>query len=299
MAQGLRSKRTHMLTVLVPLFTRYFYVEVLRGIEMGLDASDYGLLIRSIEKESDRERAFAVSGMRNRADGVLIVSLMPSADLVGRLRAAHCPLVLVDAEYPGLPSVTVDHEAASIVAVGHLLDVGHTRIGLIDRAEDPFTSGYTGGRRAGYRKALRDAKLPLRPEYEIVTDFVPEAGMAALDTLLALPEPPTAVFVGSDSQALGVLEGARRRGCRVPQDLSVVGYNDIEVSQYLGLTTMRVPMCEMGRRGIDLLFAALADPQQPAAQERLFAELVVRATTAPPGTDEGRPTTDDRRKRET
>lgn len=286
-AQGLRTRRSHMLEVLVPLVTRYFYVEVLRGIEMGLVDKDYGLLIRSIENQADRDRAFAGIGTRNHTDGILIVSLIPTTDLAERLRTTDCPLVLVDAEYRDLPSVTVDHEEASTLAVRHLLELGHSRIALIDRSEDPFTPRSAGGRRAGYRKALQNGGLPVRPEYEIVAGFEPEAGAAALDRLLALPEPPTAVFIGSDSQALGVLDRARLRGYRVPQDLSVVGYNDIELSHYLGLTTVRVPMCEMGRRGVEMLLAELNRPhtsamQEPAMPERLSAELVVRSTTGPP-----------------
>ncbi len=282
MARGLRSRRTHTLEVLVPLFTRYFYVEVLRGIEMGLGTRDYGLLIRSIEKQVDRDRAFANSGAHHAADGVLIVSLAPTAELVARLQAALCPVVLVDAHYDKLPSITVDHEAAAVAAVGHLLDLGHCRIALIDRQEDPFTPARSGGRQAGYRKALAGAGLPLCPAYEMVADFSPEAGLEALHTLLALPQPPTAIFVGSDAQAVGVLQGARQLGCRVPEDLSIVGYNDIELAPYLGLTTVRVPMYEMGRRGVALLLAQLDDPPPVPVQERLPAELVLRTTTGRP-----------------
>jgi LacI family transcriptional regulator len=282
MAQGLRLRRTHTLEVLVPLFTRYFYVEVLRGIEIGLGTTDYGLLIRSIEKQADRDRAFASSGALNYADGVLIVSLVPTDELVERLQAASCPVELVDAEYNGLSGVIVDHEASAAMAVRHLLELGHRRIALIDHPQDPFTASSSGGRYAGYREALAVAGLPVRPEYEVITEFSPEAGAAALHTLLALPKPPTAIFAGSDAQAIGVLQAARQRGCRVPEDLSIVGYNDIELAQYLGLTTVRVPMYEMGRRGIELLLAQLDGPQQAPIQECLQASLVVRTTTGPP-----------------
>ncbi len=281
-AQRLRSRRSHTIEVLVPLFTRHFYVEVLRGIEMGLGTTDYGLLIRSIEKQADRDRAFANSGAHDYADGVLIVSLAPADDLVERFHVAQCPVVLIDAEYGGLSSISVDHEAAAAMAVRHLLALGHRRIALIDRPQDPFTATYSGGRYAGYRQVLAAAGLPVRPEYEVLTKFTPEAGTAALYTMLELPQPPTAIFVGSDSQAIGVIQGARQRGCRIPEDLSIVGYNDVEISRYLDLTTVRVPMYEMGRRGAELLLARLAEPEQAQVQERLQATLVVRATTGPP-----------------
>jgi DNA-binding LacI/PurR family transcriptional regulator len=97
--------------------------------------------------------------------------------------------------------------------------------------------------------------------------------------LLALAEPPTAVFAGSDSQALGVLEAARQARRRVPEDLAVVGYNDIEVATYLGLTTVRVPMRELGRRGVEVLLRAIEQPEAPPEQVRLRAELVVRRSS--------------------
>lgn len=172
---------------------------------------------------------------------------------------------------------------------GALLSLGHTRIALIDRAEDRFTRGNRGGRRAGYRKALRGAGLPLQSEYEMVAEFGPEAGVAALDILLALRESPTAIFVGSDSQAMGVLNEARRPECRVPDDLSVVGYNDIEISRYLGLTPVRAPMREIGRRGVEMMLARLGEPgqapRQGPMQECLQASLVVRTTTGPPAAE--------------
>jgi DNA-binding LacI/PurR family transcriptional regulator len=115
----------------------------------------------------------------------------------------------------------------------------------------------------------------------VITDFSPEAGGAALNRLLALPDPPTAVFVGSDTQAIGVLEAARQGGYRVPDDLSVLGYNDIEVAQYLGLSTLRVPMRAMGQQGVQLLLATLAGSSAAPAHICLPAEVVVRLTTGP------------------
>jgi DNA-binding LacI/PurR family transcriptional regulator len=282
LARGLSTRRAQLLEVLVPLFTRHFYVEVLRGIEMGLASTDYGLLIRTIDKPTDRDQAFAQSGSRRQSDGLLIVSLTPPAALIARLRAADCPVVLVDAACAGLSSVQVDHAAAAATAVRYLLGLGHERIALIDHLEDPFTPSYPGERRAGYRRTLADAGLTARPEYERVTDFSPDAGREACAALLAAPDPPTAVFTGSDAQAMGVLDEARRRGVRVPEDLSVLGYNDIDLAQYVGLSTMRVPMRAMGQQGIELLLAALAEPAPPPTQVRLPAQLVTRRTTGPP-----------------
>lgn len=280
-ARALSRGRTATLEVVVPLFTRYFYQEILRGIETALAETDYALIIRTIERPADRARFFADPGDRGRADGVLIVSLQPSAGVVERLAVVGLPVVLIDAEYPGLSGVVVDHQAAAEAAVRHLLALGHRRIALIDHPQDPFSPVSPGPRQLGYRAALAEGGIAGDPAYEHVTDFSPEAGRAALEALLGLHEPPTAVFVGSDTQAIGVLEAARRRGLRVPGDLSIVGYNDIELAQYLGLTTMRVPAKALGQTGSELLLAARLDPSQRPTTVRFAAELVVRETTGP------------------
>src|SRR5262249_28954634 len=158
--------------------------------------------------------------------------LNPTRGLIGRVTEAALPLVLIDAEHPRLASVGVSHAAAAMSAVRHLLESGRRRIALVDHAEDPFAPVYPDARHRGYRAALSEAGIAPRPEYEHVTDFSPQAGAAALRELLALEDPPNAVFAGSDSQAIGVLEAARQAGRRVPEDLAVVGYNDIEVAAY-------------------------------------------------------------------
>ncbi len=280
-ARALRRQRTGTLEVIVPLFTREFYVEVLRGIAAGVAASDYALVIRTVERPADRARVFGQCGAPGSADGVVIVSLRPPAELVERLSTAIAT-VLIDSRAGQLPRVIVDHEAASQAAVQHLLDLGHRHIALIDHAADPFAPTARSGRQVGFRRALTQAGIPLRPAHEQVTDYSPEGGARALHDLWATPVRPTAVFVGSDVQALGVIDAARRQNIRVPDDLSVVGYNDIEVAQFLGLTTVQIPMRELGRQGAALLVAALAGQAAVATPPPLRGTLMIRRTTAPP-----------------
>ncbi len=278
-ARAFSRGRTQTLEVLVPLVTQHFYVEVLRGIEQALATTEYSLLIRSIERRSDRERVLRAAGLRARVDGAVLVSLNPTRGLISRVMHAALPLVLVDAEHPRLTSVGVDHAGAASTAVRHLIDLGHKRIALVDHPEDPFAPVYPHARHRGYRLALAEAGLKARPEYERVTDFTPQAGAEALRQLLALRYPPTAVFAGSDSQAIGILEAARQAGRRVPEDLAVVGYNDIEVAAYLGLTTVHIPMREMGRYAVELLLEAIEHPEAPGERVLLPAQLVVRRTS--------------------
>lgn len=279
-ARAFSRGRTHTLEIIMPLFTRDFYIEVLRGTEEALAATDYSLLVQTIERATDRERLIRRPRVRGRVDGALLVSLRPTRAMLQRFTEARVPLVLADVEYARLSSVAIDHEAAAMVAVRHLMDLGHRRIGLIDHPEDPFVPLDPHSRQRGYRRALLDAGLTPHPELEWVTEDTPHAGATAMQSLLALREQPTAIFAGSDTQAVGALDIARQHGLRVPEDLSVVGYNDIELAPYLGLTTMRVPMRELGRLGIQMLVSLLEDPSTPHQHIRLPSELVVRRTTA-------------------
>jgi DNA-binding LacI/PurR family transcriptional regulator len=150
-ARALRRKRTDTLEIVVPMFTRDFYVEVLRGIEAALLETDFSLVIRTVERAGDRDRVFARVGERGGADGLLIVSLAPTPELLQRLRVSQVCAVLIDGQVPELPSVAVDHEPISMQAMQHLLDLGRRHIALIDRRNDPFVPTAVSGRQTGSR----------------------------------------------------------------------------------------------------------------------------------------------------
>lgn len=282
-ARAFSRGRTHTLEIIMPLLTRDFYSEVLRGTEEAIASTDYSLLVQTIEHSTDRDRLIRRPRVRGRrVDGALLVSLRPTRAMIKRFTEADVPVVLADAEYAELASVAIDHEAAAMVAVRYLLDLGHRRIALVDHPEDPFAAVYPHSRHRGYRQALAGAGLTPDVKMEQITDDTPHAGATAMQALLSLPQPPTAVFAGSDSQAVGALDVARQRGWRVPEDVSVVGYNDIELAPYFGLTTMRVPMRDLGRLGIEMLVSLIEDPGPPYQHVHLPSQLVVRRTTAAP-----------------
>jgi LacI family transcriptional regulator len=255
---------------------------VLRGVVAALADTDYLLNLRVLERPADRDRAFAEADRRGHPDGLLLVRVPPTDELRSRLTLAGVPLVLVDGAHPDVPGVSVDHRAATAAMTAHLLSLGHRRIALVDRARDPFDPAVLADRRRGYRDALARAGLARYAAYEPAAEWSAEGGAAALDALLALPEPPTAVLTGGDTIAIGVLDHARRRGLAVPGDLAVCGYGDVELARYLGLTTVHVPMGDLGRRGAEILLAAMADPNAPPTHELLPTELVVRTTCGVP-----------------
>lgn len=284
-AQRLSTGRALSISIVVPFFTRPSVSERLNGAISLLSNTDYDLIIHNIETPEERHHCFTSVITRHQVDGVLIISLSPSEEEAEVLSRSSVPIVFIDARYPN-PSlfyqVIVDDVAGGRQAVEHLISLGHRRIAyLSDRVDTPFHFTATRNRLAGYREALLAAGIPFRPEYRVEGEFGRWPAKQLTIQLLSLPEPPTAIFAASDTQAVGVLEAAREMEISVPDQLSVIGYDDIEIADILGITTIRQPLYHSGRRGVQLLLKALEDPDAPACIETLPTELVVRSTTAP------------------
>jgi LacI family transcriptional regulator, galactose operon repressor len=281
LARSLSLRQTMVVAALLPWFTNPSAVQRVRGIVEGLSGSRYDLMVFDIESEDRQRRAFELFDRGDRADGLLVVSTLPPEPEVNRLRAARIPCVLIDAVHPDFPSIAVDDVAGGEIATRHLVELGHRRVALIGDPPPEFRFDWSRDRTRGYERALASAGIEPRSEYIREGTRLLHVARAVAAQLLSLPERPTAIFAASDTQALGVLEAARGLGIRVPEELSVVGFDDIDVAGYVGLTTVRQPLLESGRRGATLLLEALA--RQPVAplHELLPLELVVRSTTGP------------------
>jgi DNA-binding LacI/PurR family transcriptional regulator len=212
------------------------------------------------------------------------MSLPPPPRSLARLAEAGVPVVLLDTTGRGVPAVVTDDVEGGRLATRHLLALGHERIAFIgDDPDNPL--GFTAGtaREAGYRETMADAGVKVPAGYVCHGPHVRAVARRLTEALLARRDRPTAVFASSDVQALGVLEAARAAGVDVPGDVSVVGFDDVEVSGYSGLTTVRQPLFESGKVAARILLEALGDGRVPEPREhRLGLELVERSTTAPP-----------------
>ena len=278
--------KTLAIAVIVPFFTRPSFVERLRGVENTLAETGYDLIIYNVETPERRDLCFREVPRRERADGVLILSLPPRSEDLIHLEQADVPIVLVDAHHPSLANfnrVITDDVGGGRAATQHLIEFGHRRIGYIgDLADNAFNFTSSRDRYQGYRLALEAAGLPVRPDYYGQGEHGYRQARRLAALMLALPQPPTAIFAADDTQAFGVLDAAREARLRVPEDLSVIGYDDIEAAEYHGLTTVRQFMFESGRRGVQKLLNILAHPDSAPICDVLPTELVVRQTTAPP-----------------
>ncbi|HET7044793.1 MAG TPA: LacI family DNA-binding transcriptional regulator, partial [Gaiellaceae bacterium] len=235
-ARNLSLRRTLVVGVVVPFLTSPSAVERVRGIVTALSASRYDVSLFDVESEDRRRRAFDLLGRSDRSDGLLVVSLVPPEPEVERLQAARIPCILIDAPHPTLPHLVVDDVAGGELATRHLVELGHRRIAFVgDKPTDHYRFRSSRDRTTGYERALARAGLEVRPEYVREGTQSRHLARSIAEELLGLPERPTAIFAASDTQAVGVLEAARALGLGVPGDLSVVGFDDVEIAAYVGL----------------------------------------------------------------
>ena len=284
LAQGLSLGRTHSIGVTLPFLTYPSFVERLRGVQHALMESPYDLVLYSTDTTDRRDEHFSLLTRKSRADGVLIMSIPLMEHHVESFLSSAVPIVLVDIFDARLSRVFVDDVEGGYLAARHLLDRGHTRIAYIS---DEFYSDFqflaARQRFKGYRQALREAGVVFNPRYHRQLEHDREAGRKAALELLGLEEPPTAIFAASDTQAIGVLDAVKELGLRVPEDVSVMGYDDIRDAEYLDLTTIRQPLYESGLESVKLLLALIENPTREPQEVRLPIELVSRGTVAAPG----------------
>ena len=283
-ARALAGGRTETLGVLVPSLYSQYLSEIIRGVDRTALKAGMELLISTTRRSSGpRNTGRLAQGL---VDGLLIVLPDPLALDERTLRSLPLPVVIIapnteEADHlPMFPTVDADHYTGARLAMDHLLSLGHRRIGLISANG---RMSHSLKRVSGYREGLLTAGIPLDPELEVEGDFTQKAGFDAARTLLNLPVPPTAIFAVNDVSAFGAIEAIKDHGLRVPEDISVIGFDDIpQASQvYPPLTTIRQPLLEMGAAGTRLLLALIQGVE--AVTDRLIVptELIVRSSTGP------------------
>ena len=245
----------------------------------------YDTIVCNVDTPAERDRHLETLLPTHRADGVLAISLQLSREQLAQFGRAGVTLVSVDAVIPGVPQTLIDDAAGGRLAAGHLIGLGHRRIGFVGDmafARPPAGLGFTSSadRLRGYRQALAEAGIAFQPG--LIRRGPHDAAVAAEHAaqLLKAGNPPTAIFAASDTQAIGVLAAAERLGVPVPGQLSVVGFDDIESAAFLGLSTVRQPLARSGTEGAQRLCALLRGERLGVRRSELPLELVARASTA-------------------
>lgn len=280
-ARSLRVRATGTLGLLLPNASNPYFAELARGIEDHAERNGYSVILCNSDDDIDKQLRYLRVLLERRIDGLIVATVASDAAFAEALANLRVPLVLVDRSLDGVDAdqLRVDHEQGAYLATRHLLELGHRRIVCIG---GPASTQVAQLRAAGYQRALAEAGI----EAQAVVDcpFTSPAGHAAAQTLLSAQLRPTAIFAGNDMIALGVLRAAAERGLQVPQQLSVVGFDDIEVSRYLhpALTTVGQCIGQLGEQVAARLLERIRTPGLAVSQQLIEPILVLRESSAAP-----------------
>jgi DNA-binding LacI/PurR family transcriptional regulator len=266
--------------VLTPFFTALSFVQRVRGVATTLAETDYELIIYTVDSLTKLGAYLDMLPVSRRVDGLIVMSLPLDDTSARRLLDNKLETVCIEHDHPSFSCVQIDNLYGGRLAAEHLLAKGYRRIAFVGETGEPAYALHPSDQRLeGFRKALDQAGVAL-PETNVRRQsYSMGAVVEATLGLLDLPKPPEAVFTTSDIQAVGVLKAARQRGVRIPADLAVMGFDDIDLADYLELTTVNQSLDESGRTAVELLLARLADPGRPQQNVRIQLSVVERATT--------------------
>ena len=280
--RGRQPARRGQVGVLVPFFDEPSAYQRLRGIVARLQPHDLNIVLYNVSSPGQTREHISRLVQHDHLDALIVISLPLGHDEAASLAGAPYPTLLLDTTHALLPSVGVDDRHGGRLATQHLLDLGHRRIGFVgEPPQNVFGFVASARRQAGYELALEHASIAVdRGLIRHGAHLRSAAKQMAVD-LLRLRRPPTGIVVASDVQTVGVLEAAEQLGLHVPGELSVVGYDDIDLAALLGITTVRQPLERSGQRVADLVITAINGVPPASVNEELDLELVVRSTTGP------------------
>ena len=287
-ARALAGGRTGLIGLTVPFFDAEYFMQIVAGAAAGLKEHDARFVVSPTEHEHDREVSLLERVMHGSTDGAVLVLPSESLEELEGLTRWGCPFVVVDPSHPtneSIPTVTAAHWSGGRMMTDHMIALGHRRIGAIKGTEGWIA---TTERLGGYYATLASAGIPANTELVADGDFQIQGGYEAAMRLLSLDPRPTAIFAFNDNMAVGVLQAARGLDLEVPRDLSVAGVDDAAAATITvpNLTTIRQPLREMGRVGVDMLYRLIDGQQIEAMRMELSTRLVVRGSTGPAPEDE-------------
>lgn len=289
LARALASDRTHLIGVIVGDGSDPYFANIVRGISGSAQENGYLTIICNTERVPESELDFLRLLRDYNADGIIFAggALTDSryrnelGEIVANLQEHHVPMIALSNQYLNMPQVKIDDIQASKEMTEYLIGLGHRRIGFI---AGPFVLTTSILRLDGYKQALEQAGIVLDPKLVVEGDFTYESGGTAADALMAQENPPSAIFGSNDREALGSLFRLAELGIKVPEQVSVAGFDDIETTLYVQppLTTVHVPMYDIGVLGVKQFIRGLAQTEIIEPIYHVPHRLVIRASTAPP-----------------
>jgi LacI family transcriptional regulator len=282
LARSLSRRKSATIGLITPSLTNPVYAEIAASLESVCSTEGYLMLLCATGRDLEKEREFTKILRSKQVDGVVMIPTGPTKTALEPLRQAHIPTVVLEHDHPDSHCIAIDDLKGGRLATRHLLELGHRRIGLIKR--EP-SSALSYLRAVGYAEVLEEGGILPDPTLVIESKAGLAGGYESMQQLLALLNPPTAVFTHNDVLAMGAMRAVQNAGLVVPDDISVVGYDDTASSAYLNppLTTVKFPVAEMGRRAGQIILELAREEGGPPMQTlTLPVELIVRSSTAPP-----------------
>jgi DNA-binding LacI/PurR family transcriptional regulator len=278
-ARSLVTRATQTIAMLLPDVTNPFYAELVHSVQQAALERDYTMLLCTTEGDAAQEERYLELLRAKQVDGVLVDGLVLPDERIDRFVSDGLPIVCLDRDVQSaaVPLVQVDNVVGARLAIEHLIGLGH---GLIAHVSGPDV-GIARDRVAGYREALTAAGLPTHPLAVVQGDWTDEGGFRAARMLIHNRVPFTAVFAANDLSAIGAINGLMLHGLRIPEDVSVVGFDDLRLAAYTSppLTTVRQPAAAIARRATEILLDVISGAEPPRRRELFRPELVVRQST--------------------
>lgn len=276
-ARALRLKGR--IGVITPFFTAPSFVQRLRGIAGSLSKENYDLVIYTVDSNNRLQSYLSSLPLTGNLDGLVIMSLPVAEADVNRLVEHQLPTVLIEFPHPLLNSVEINDVEGGRMATEYLITKGHKRIAFLGDTDLPEYSIHPVSLRLkGFRQALKSANLEIPKEFVRLAPYDQEQARIVAKELLDMENPPTAVFAATDYQALGVLKAARQLGIKVPEQLAVIGFDDLDMADYEDLTTVQQHLDESGRISIEILLSQIADHTRPIQHVTLPLKVIERLT---------------------
>ncbi|MGY4110186.1 LacI family repressor for deo operon, udp, cdd, tsx, nupC, and nupG [Aeribacillus sp. SP014] len=278
MARQLRRLETKTVLVVVPDITNTFFSKILRGIEQVAIENDYEVLLGDTGNSLEREKGYLDILRQKKADGMILLTARLESHLLEEI-SHEFPVVLACEYLEGsdIPTVSIDNISSARKATEYLISLGHKRIGFLSGPMDVILSR---DRLKGFKQGMMQHDIAIEPNLIQEGDFSFESGFNLMTKLLALTEPPTAVFASSDEMAIGAIKAIKAKGLKVPDDISIVGFDDIKFASIFepALTTVSQPMFEIGQKAMELLIKLIQKDKLEKSQYILEDQLVIRET---------------------
>ena len=274
-------KKTNRIGVIAPYISRWFFSQAINGIEQSLREVGMDLLLYNFSQVDARQRIFQQKQLRGKVDAIIVVSMPPTDEEFTSLLSLGIPITTIGFSHEGCTSIAIDDVLGGKVATQHLTDLGHCEIAVLSgQRETAYNFDVSGNRNKGYVEALNEVGVGWNPELEISGDFNIYTSEIAMEAFLRRKKLPTAIFCHSDEMAFGALKAIRNKGMRVPEDISVIGFDDHDIAQYIGLTTVSQPPQFEGQVAAAATVTEITNPSLKKKNIVVPLNLVVRETTA-------------------